>query len=156
MIEETQQTPELATPQHRLAAIALEVGLFFATLFIGYIIWTLVTWGQGQTPGKQILKLRTLNVKSNKPASWGQMFLRQFILPNALTIPFSISISVYDYAYLDAVGSRSALLGMAVGTILYLILQVVDIVWIFGPSRRRLLDYWCGTVVVNESNIKSK
>jgi len=33
----------------------------------------------------------------------------------------------------------------------YLAIVVIDIVWIFGPRHRRLLDYLAKTYVVNEA-----
>jgi hypothetical protein len=45
-----------ASIQHRLGQYLLDIGLFLVTLGIGYIIWFLIILGQGQTPGKQVLK----------------------------------------------------------------------------------------------------
>jgi uncharacterized RDD family membrane protein YckC len=36
---------------------------------------------------------------------------------------------------------------------LFLAVYIVDVVWAFGPTRRRLVDYWAGTIVVNEANL---
>jgi len=35
--------------------------------------------------------------------------------------------------------------------LLYMAIAIVDFVWLFGPQKRRLLDYWAGTFVVNEA-----
>jgi uncharacterized RDD family membrane protein YckC len=50
--------------------------------------------------------------------------------------------------------------GVIVGSLLLLVIWlllaaigIVDIVWAFGPTRRRLVDYWAGTIVVNEANL---
>jgi hypothetical protein len=42
-------------------------------LEIGWLIWSLIVWGQGQTPGKQILKMRVYDKTTSKPAKWGQV-----------------------------------------------------------------------------------
>ena len=48
----------LATPQHRLGGRAVEAGLNFVTLGIGWLIWNLIVWTDGRTPGHQVLKMR--------------------------------------------------------------------------------------------------
>jgi hypothetical protein len=47
----------LASPGARLGAYLLDL-LFFLILFgIGWIIWSLVVWSKGTTPGHQVLHL---------------------------------------------------------------------------------------------------
>ena len=53
-----------ASFQHRLGAIVLDATLIIITLGIGWVIWSFIVWGEGQTPAKKILKLRTINFKS--------------------------------------------------------------------------------------------
>jgi len=60
-----------------VAAYALAVLLFIVTLGIGYIIWSLVAWGHGQTPAQRLLGLRCWRPGTGRPASQGQMALRQ-------------------------------------------------------------------------------
>ena len=60
-----------------VAAYALAVLLFVVTLGIGYIIWSLVAWGHGQTPAQRPLGLRCWRPGTGRPASRGQMALRQ-------------------------------------------------------------------------------
>ena len=59
------------------AAYALAVLLFIVTLGIGYIIWSLATWAHGQTPAQRLLGLRCWRPDPGRPASPGQMALRQ-------------------------------------------------------------------------------
>ncbi len=67
---------ELATQGRRFAGFVLDVLLFAFTLGIGWLIWFLVIAGQGQTPAKQILKLRVVR-EDGQPASYGWMLLRE-------------------------------------------------------------------------------
>ncbi len=60
-----------------VAAYSLAVLLFIGTLGIGYIIWSLVTWGRGQTPAQRLLGLRCWRPETGRLASRGQMALRQ-------------------------------------------------------------------------------
>lgn len=60
---------EYASPLRRLMAWLLDSVLLFLTLFIGYIIWWLITLRQGQTPGKQLLGIRAVK-RDGSPAGW--------------------------------------------------------------------------------------
>jgi uncharacterized RDD family membrane protein YckC len=140
----------LANPRHRLGAAAVDVGLIFVTSFIGWLIWSLIIWRKGQTPGKSIVKIRVLNEPTGTPATWGQMFKRQALISWGLLIPYWVAYLVT----LVVAGPPDTL-----ATIIYLLmyffylaLVVTDVVWVFGPTRRRLMDYWAGTIVVNEAD----
>jgi uncharacterized RDD family membrane protein YckC len=76
----------LATFQHRLGALALDCALYVVTLGIGWVIWSLVLWGQGQTPGKKILKIRVYAADTQRPATWGHMAIREFLIMFAIGI----------------------------------------------------------------------
>lgn len=69
----------LSSPSRRLGAHLLELPLLIVTLGIGYLIWMLLVFGRGQTPAKQLLGMKTVNVRRASRASWGTMFLREFI-----------------------------------------------------------------------------
>jgi uncharacterized RDD family membrane protein YckC len=138
--------PVLATPQHRLGAVAVDIGLIFVTSFIGWGIWSLIVWGRGQTPGKQLLKVRVLNEPTGKPATWGQMLVRQVLIGWALAAPYTIAYWFYIVSR-----NPSALFGLVACILLVIALSIVDIIWVFGPNHRRVIDYWSGTIVVNEA-----
>ena len=70
---------ELASAGKRIGTVLLEIVLAVITLVIGYIIWTLIVWGRGQTPGKQLTGMRIYHLQNQRAASWGQMFVRQFL-----------------------------------------------------------------------------
>jgi uncharacterized RDD family membrane protein YckC len=50
----------LAGIGRRLAGYLLDGLLAIVTLFIGWLIWSIVVWGRGQSPGKQLLGMRVL------------------------------------------------------------------------------------------------
>ena len=60
-----------------VAAYALAVLLFIVTLGVGYLAWSVVTWGQGQTPAQRVLGLRCWRPETGHVANRGQMALRQ-------------------------------------------------------------------------------
>ena len=155
MSQQQNEVAPLASQQHRLAAAAVDVGLILATCFIGWIVWTLILWSKGQTPGKYLLKIRVLNEPTGTPATWGQMFIRQQLIGWALGVPYLIA-----YLFIVLYSGYTGLFGVIVGSLLLLVIWlllaaigIVDIVWAFGPTRRRLIDYWAGTIVVIEANL---
>lgn len=86
----------IATPAVRLGAYALELVLVICTLFIGWIIWSLVVWGKGTTPGHQIVRLYIVDAKSGRTATWGHMALREFVIKGIVgSIASSISFGIY-------------------------------------------------------------
>jgi hypothetical protein len=117
-----------ASFQHRLGAYALDMGLAFLTLGIGWLIWSMIIWGEGQTPAKKILKLRTINATNGRPASWGHMGLREILVP---TTVFFASIFTSGLAWIAWI--------------------VLEIVMYFNQGGRTLRDLWVKTAVVNEA-----
>jgi uncharacterized RDD family membrane protein YckC len=139
----------LASPAHRLGANAVDAGLMLVTLFIGWAIWSLVMWGSGQTPGKSILKIRVLNEPTGTPATWGQMLIRQLLIGWTIGVPYLVAYVIYMIN-----PNTISLVAYVLSIILYYCFFIVDIVWVFGPTRRRLIDYFAGTIVVNEAGVR--
>jgi uncharacterized RDD family membrane protein YckC len=59
------------------ASFFLAVGLFIATLGLGYLIWQVVAWDQGQTPAQRLLGLRCWRRDTREVAGRKHMALRQ-------------------------------------------------------------------------------
>ena len=146
MTEDIAEQFPLATPAHRLGAVAVDIGLILATSFIGWGIWSLIIWGKGQTPGKNLLKIRVLNEPTGNPASWGQMLIRQVLIGWALAAPYLLA-----YSFFVTNLNKPGLFALVACILLYISVLILDVVWIFGPTHRRLIDYWSGTIVVNEA-----
>ena len=117
-----------ATFQHRLGAYALDAGLAFLTLGIGWFIWSMIVWGEGQTPAKKILKLRTINAVTGRPASWGHMALRELLVPTTVGIASFLTSGLAWLAWV-----------------------ILEIVMYFNQGSRTLRDLWVKTAVVNEA-----
>ena len=130
-----------ASLKHRLAQLFLEYGLFIVTLGVGYIVWFWISLGNGQTPGKQVLKLRVYNATNGKPAQWGHMFIRE------LGLYFAIGIATLVPAFLLYPGAL-----LTVFDLIYYVVILADILWIFkGGKRQRLVYVICKTDVLNEA-----
>lgn len=165
-----------ANPRHRLAGQALDAALYVVTLGIGWFIWDLIVWGKGQTPGKQILKMRVYDKSTGLPARWGHMLIRQLLIQ--VTLPIILYPILYLTSQVKFVDYREGYLGFhfdqsvnppwfgyyggpnmeilfsLLAFIVYwviLLLPVLDALWIFkGGNKNRLVDIIAKTDVLNE------
>ena len=113
---------ELASPGARLGSHLLEALLAIFTLGIGWLIWSFVIWGQGTTPGHKILKQYIVNEKTGKDFTWGQMFVREFLI-KGLLVPL---LSAFSFG----------------------IVYLVDSLMVTRDDRKTLHDRICGSIVV--------
>ena len=136
-----------ASIQHRLGGKAVDVAMYSVTFGIGWIIWSLVVWGQGQTPGKQIVKLRVYNKTNFNRVTWGHMAIREFGLPATLSIVFWLTLMRSAGGLANA---SDAYVGVFV--LIASAIFLVDVFWIFkDDAKNRLVDVVCKTDVLNES-----
>ena len=117
-----------ASFQHRLGAYALDIAISALTFGIGWLVWSFIVWGDGQTPGKKILKIRVRNFDTGAVATWGHMAVRELLVPLAVAI---------------AVGLTSGLAAVA--------WVVLEIVFYYTKNNRTLRDLWVKTAVINEA-----
>ena len=117
-----------ASFQHRLGAIVLDATLMVITFGIGWLIWSFIVWGEGQTPAKKILTLRTVNFTNGRPATWGHMGIREGLIPITVSIASGVTGGIASIAWI-----------------------VVEIVFYFTKGQRTFRDYWVKTAVVNEA-----
>ena len=133
----------LATPQHRLGGYLVDQLLSLVTLYVGWLIWSLFLWRNGQTPGKRLVKTRVYDTTTGKPASWKLMALRQVLVPLSVALFFELLIGIH--------GAKNVGTGQIISWALFATFAL-DFLWIFrGGERRRLLDHVCKTVVLNEA-----
>lgn len=91
----------LATPAVRLGAFALETVLAVVTLGIGWLIWSLVIWSKGTTPGHSIVRLYIVDAKSGRTATWGHMALREIVI-KGIVGGFASAFTLYIYFIVDS------------------------------------------------------
>lgn len=111
----------LVSPAGRLGAFLLEILLAVVTLGIGYLIWSLIVWSDGQTPGKQLLGHVVADAQTGTPAGWSRMVMREFVI-------------------------YGLLFGL-INTVTFGVFFVVDSLMVFGADHRTLHDKLAGTVV---------
>jgi uncharacterized RDD family membrane protein YckC len=108
------------------------------TLFFGWLIWSFVIWGNGQTPAKQILKIRVYNAETGQIVSWGHMALREALLG-------------WWFGLFIAFGILGALT-IGIGGLAWVAWIVIEIVFYFTKNSRTLRDLWVKTAVINEAS----
>ena len=74
------EAPPLASPGQRIGAYLLEAALVCMTMWVGYLVWSAFVYGRGQTPGKQLLKLRVIDISQKRCPSWGTMAGREWLM----------------------------------------------------------------------------
>lgn len=73
------QGTQLASPGRRIGAFFLAIPLVIITLGIGYVVWGLIVWANGQTPALQVLGMRCFRPETNRVAGFWWMALRETI-----------------------------------------------------------------------------
>jgi uncharacterized RDD family membrane protein YckC len=88
----------LASAGARLGAHLMEGLLALVTLGIGWLIWSLVEWGKGTTPGHKVLKQYIVDEKTGKTFSWGRMALREVVIKGLLCgVLYVVTFSVFYF-----------------------------------------------------------
>ena len=105
--------------------------------------------------------MRVVSSITGQTASWGHMAIRQFLIPMALSLPFSILQLAFDPYWLDSNYwadpsyydySLLSSLGLVFIGFLSLGVSLFDAFWIFkGGKNRRITDIWAKTDVLNTS-----
>ena len=129
------------SPNRRFTAWVLEIVLISGTAYMGWFIWSLVTWGKGQTPAQNLLRIISINETTGAPAKRPRMFTRFFLIFTAYWIAY---FAVSNLAYL--VNPSGFML--AVGILAVLAVHLFDISGIVRRSdHRRLADLVSGISV---------
>jgi uncharacterized RDD family membrane protein YckC len=89
-MEQTYGGAPVASAVQRFIANWLDHLLMIVTLGLGYLIWMMITWGKGQSPGKKLMGLRVVDIETGKSATWGKMFVRGWIMKPIVACLFGI------------------------------------------------------------------
>jgi uncharacterized RDD family membrane protein YckC len=105
----------------RLGAVLLDGLLMLCTLWIGWLIWAMITWSDGQTPAKKLLGHVVVDANNGQPLDWGRMALREFCI--------------------------KGLLGWVLALCTFSIYFWVDSLMVFGDRQRTLHDRMASSIV---------
>ena len=150
----------IAKPVKRFTAFLLD--LILVPLTLG--IWAIIAWDKGQTPGKQVMKLRVYSTASGKPAKWTHMGIREFLVPLAyftmffLTQTISLLATITDFTPSTTRHNFVWFHGhhFGLGVLITIAIWLIDGLWAnLGFGKRSLTDLFVKTIVLDETSIKS-
>lgn len=125
----------MASSQHRIASLLLDTVLLLLTLGIGWLIWSLFTWRNGQSPAKKILKIQVCDAQSYKPVTWGHMAIYELLFGMAVALICSF-INLLTFGLL--------------GSLAYFVIWVTDFCWYWKDGKKRTIrDNIVKVIVVN-------
>ena len=125
----------MASSQHRIASLVLDTVLIFLTLGIGWLIWSMFTWKEGQSPAKKILKIRVFDAQSHQPVTWGHMAIYELLFGMAVAMVCSF-INFLTFGLL--------------GSFTYFVMWVTDFCWYWKDGKKRTIrDNIVKVIVVN-------
>jgi uncharacterized RDD family membrane protein YckC len=121
MLQPLPPSIELCSVWRRLGGYLLDSLLAIVTLLIGWLVWSIIVWGRGQSPGKQLLGMRVIRTDNLTAARRGLMFGRFCAI---WLIGFVAGVTIIGY-------------------VLYF--------WLcWDNDRQEIWDKMCNTVVVND------
>jgi len=118
---------EISGVGRRLGGYALDGLLSIVTLFIGWLIWSLIVWNRSQTPAKQLLKMKTVKIDTGQRADYGTMVLREFV-------------------------GKWLLVNAVIGSLCFVATIVLDFMLLWDKDRQQLWDKIASTIIVNDPN----
>ena len=118
----------LGDPWRRLGQYLVDLVLFGATLGIGWMVWSVVSWRSGQTPAMRLMKLRVLHTDTGRPARWWRMFVREALIKGVVMTVVSAG-------------------SMWLGTLL------LDTMLLWDRGRRQVWDEIASTIVVDTASV---
>jgi uncharacterized RDD family membrane protein YckC len=81
----------------RLGGLLLEPVLIVVTLGIGYLLWALMAFTSGQTPGKQVLGMRVVKLRDGRAAGFGTSLLREVIAKPVIGVLSIVTFGIVNF-----------------------------------------------------------
>jgi len=128
----------------RFIAIAFDLFLAVITAGVGWVVWTAILAKKAQTPAKRLRDHVVIRSRTGQVAGVGR-FLSREIITIAMFAYIAIG-ALWGFGLIIDVGGYWINSWVIPGVILGAI--AVDLLWIFLPPRRRLIDVILGTNVV--------
>jgi uncharacterized RDD family membrane protein YckC len=146
---------QLASPGRRIGAFFLAIPLVIITLGIGYLVWGLIVWPNGQTPALQVLGMRCFRPEDNRVAGFWWMALREIVasfvggtLTGGARTPAGGASAPAGGA--GTLVGGAGILGAIIGLISFILMLT-------RPDRKTIHDLVAGTVVLYDpTNVLSR
>ena len=87
----------LSSPARRFGGYLLEGILAGVTLIIGWVVWSFVVYGRGQTPAKQLLGMRAVDLRTGEHATWGRMFVREIVAKPLVGLVSWVTLGIANF-----------------------------------------------------------
>jgi uncharacterized RDD family membrane protein YckC len=87
----------LSSPARRFGGYVLEGVLLVVTLGIGWLVWSFVVFGRGQTPAKQLLGMRAVDLRRGQNATWGKMFVREIVAKPLVGLVSWVTLGIVNF-----------------------------------------------------------
>lgn len=129
--------------------ITIDVVLAAVTAGIGWLVWTAVLFTKRQTPAGRLRDKVVVDARTARLASPGKYVARQVVL--ALMFAYLVAGFFWGFGVVLDIGGfwiNTFVIPIALSVVI-----VVDILWVFLPPRRRLIDVILRTNVVEGQGI---
>jgi uncharacterized RDD family membrane protein YckC len=129
----------------RFVAMAADLALAVLTGGIGWLVWTAVLAKKGQTPAKKLRDHVVISSRTARVVGVGRFLAREIIV-SAMFLYLVVG-ALWGFGLIIDVGGYW--INSWVIPIVLCLAIVADIMWLFLPARRRLVDVILGTNVVH-------
>ncbi|WP_419919264.1 RDD family protein [Candidatus Poriferisocius sp.] len=132
-----------------LIVIVIEVTLSLLLEILSVIpilIWSLIVFSRGQSPGKQLLKMRVVRLDNHRSATWGLMALRHLVLKMEVVFVLNFIEMSDDYEEL----SSTDIAVFAILVFLSLWALANFIVFLSTENKQAIWDKMLNTVVISD------
>ncbi|MGH7987831.1 MAG: RDD family protein [Candidatus Binataceae bacterium] len=75
----------------------MEPLLFLVTLGLEYLIWGLITFAHGQTPGKQVLGMRVVRLNDGHAVGFGLSLVREVIAKPVIGVLSLVTFGIVNF-----------------------------------------------------------
>jgi hypothetical protein len=133
----------------RILGVSIDVVLAAVTAGIGWLVWTAVLFSKRQTPAGRLRDKVIVDSKTARLASPGKYVARQAVV--VLMFAYLVAGLFWGFGVVLDIGGFW-INSFVIPIILSLVIAV-DILWVFLPPRRRLIDVILRTNVVEGQGI---
>jgi uncharacterized RDD family membrane protein YckC len=132
----------LSPPLRRLGGALLDGALLVGTLGVGWLAWSFVVWGRGQSPAKQLLRMRVVHARTGRPVGRGTMAFRELVA---------------KVAFVGGIGLAAAALCLVAGIstsagvfVVGVVVAIAGAWFVWDPAGEAIWDKVVTTLVVDE------